>query len=267
MASPLPVILALARREVLIRATYRATFVLEGFGGVLAIAVYYFISETFKDVEGAGLGDAPSYFAFALVGAAITTVVQTAATTTSRRVREEQLTGTLEAMLSQPVRSGEVAFGLAAYPFLFAALRALAYLVLGSLLPGVDFVDADWLGLILVLIVATALFLAIGLMIAAIVVVLKRAEVIAGLIMYALAVLGGAFFPVSVLPGWLEWLSDLAPTRRAFDGGRDALYGGGGWADDVLVLSGMALVLIPVGLWLFDVSVRSQRRSGALGEY
>jgi ABC-2 type transport system permease protein len=103
--------------------------------------------------------------------------------------------------------------------------------------------------------------------IAALVLLVKRAESLAALATFGLAFIGGAFFPVEVFPGWLEEVARFAPTRLAYDGTRSALYTGGGWGDDAAKLLLIAAVAIPFGIWAFDRALRRQRRRGTLGEY
>src|SRR2546423_13376749 len=102
---------ALLLRDYRVRNSYRFTIALDLFVGILDIIVYYFISKTFKGASSASLGGAPSYFAFALVGIAITAVVQATAQGVGYRLREEQLTGTLEALVAQPITAPETALG------------------------------------------------------------------------------------------------------------------------------------------------------------
>ena len=64
-------VLALARRDLLIYASYRLMMTLDLWIGALDVVVYYFISETFEGASTASFGGAPSYFAFALVGIAV----------------------------------------------------------------------------------------------------------------------------------------------------------------------------------------------------
>jgi ABC-2 type transport system permease protein len=262
-----PAVWAIVRRDWLITRSYRTAFVMTGAAAAINILAYYFISETFDGGATAQLQGAPSYFAFALVGIVISTVVQSAALAVSRRLREEQLTGTLEAIAGQPLRDGELALGLAGYPFIFSGVRAIGYLVVAGLLFGVSFASTDWLGLVAVLISTSAFVVGLGLIIAAFVLLIKRAETIAALITFGLAFLGGAFFPVEAFPEWLEAIARITPTRLAYDGTRAALYTGEGWEDDAVILLLVAAVTIPAGIWAFGASLRRQRRMGTLGEY
>ncbi len=258
---------ALARRDWMMARSYRGSYVVEGLTGLFGVAIYYFISQTFPRATAVGLGEAPSYFAFALAGIVITMVLQTAAVALAQRLREEQLTGTIEALLTQPVRDAELALGLAAYPYLFATIRAFVYLLVADVLFGLDLGDADVAGLVLVLAAAVLVTLGLGLLVAALVVTLKRATQFAALMTYALAILGGAYFPIQALPGWLEPIARVAPTRLAFDGVRSALFGGGRWTDELAGLLALAVLLVPFATLVFSRALLRERRRGTLVEY
>ena len=260
-------IVALVRRDTLIRASYRLVLVLDLFIGLLDVIVYYFISQTFQGEATASLGSAPSYFAFALIGIAITTVVAATSSGISLAIREEQLTGTLEALVTQPVSTLEMAIGMCGLPFLLATFRVALYLVLGGLLLGADFSDTSWTGFVVVLTVTGTAMSAIGIVTAADVIVVKRGSSISAMIVFGMGFVSGAFFPVSVLPGWLEAIGKVMPTRFAFDGLRDALYTGSGWQTDAIVLLGMTLIAVPLSVWMFARAVYYGRRSGSLSQY
>ena len=260
-------VLALVRRDFLIRASYRAMLVLDLFIGLLEVVVYYFISETFQGEATTSLGAAPSYFAFALVGIAITTVVSATSSGIALRIREEQLTGTLEALITQPISTLEMSVGMCGLPFFVSTLRVALYLVVGGGLLGVDFSEASWPGFVVVLVATGMAMSSIGIVTAASVVVLKRGYAVAGVLVFGMGLIGGAFFPISVLPDWLEPLGKIVPTRFAFDGLRDALYAGSGWETDALVLFAMAVVTVPIAVWLFARAILYGRRSGSLSQY
>ncbi len=115
------VVRALVRRDLLITGSYRLSFGLEAAYGVLGLVLYYFISRTFDDVSSTDLGQAPSYFAFVAVGVVVGTVLDATTSSVGYRVREEQTTGTLEALASTPASSIELSVGLVGFPFVFAA--------------------------------------------------------------------------------------------------------------------------------------------------
>jgi ABC-type multidrug transport system permease subunit len=235
--------------------------------GALNLAVFLFVSRTFGDVAPARLGGAPSYFAFVAVGISITAVIQGTSVGLARRVREEQLTGTLEALVAQPVSATELSLGLAGFPFLFGMVRAAVYLAIAAPFMELDSAVASWMGVGVMFLAITGAVASIGVALGAMVLVSKRSEALVGMVSFVLGTLGGALFPVSVLPGVLESVASVMPTKPAFDGVRSALFHGGGWGDDALALVAFTLVALPLGVALFHAALAFTRRRGSLSQY
>lgn len=166
-------VLTLVRREYASRRTYRLAFLLDLLFGVANLLVYYFIARTLDVAADSNLG-VSSYFAYALVGIAITNVIGAASTGLAYRIREEQYTGTLEALIVQPVTLTELSAGLAGYPFLFSMGRAAVYILVGGSLLGVDFTHTDWLGFVVMLLVSALAFGALGIILGGVMLVVKR---------------------------------------------------------------------------------------------
>ncbi len=257
----------LMRRDYLVSRSYRLSLLLDAVVGVLNLLIFFFISRTFTSDPAADLAGAPSYFAFAAVGVALSLVVTGASARVALRMREEQLTGTLEALAAQPVTSIEMSLGLAGFHFVFAMGRATLYLVVADIWLGLDFSRAHWPGFILVLLATAVVMLSIGIVLAALVLLFRRAQALIGLATLALTLLGGAYFPITVLPGWLEPLARVVPTRFAYDGMRGALFRGEDWGAPTLVLIGFGALGLPAAVLLFDLSLRLARRRGSLALY
>jgi ABC-2 type transport system permease protein len=259
-------VLTLVRREYASRRTYRLAFLLDLMFGIANLLVYYFISRTLEVAAGSNLG-VPSYFAYALVGIAITNVIGAASTGLAYRIREEQFTGTLEALMVQPVTLSELSAGLAGYPFLFSMGRAAIYILVGGSLLGIDFGRTDWVGFAVMLLVSALAFGALGIILGGVMLVVKRGEALVGLFTYALGILGGAFFPISALPSWLEPIARIVPTRFAFEGLRRAIFLGEHWVRDALILLVMGIVALPLATYFFTRAVDHTRRTGTLTQY
>ncbi len=260
-------LLALVRRDFNLTRAYPLAFASDILFGVLNMAVFLFVSRTFGDAAPSTLQGAGSYFAFVAVGISITAVIQGTSVGLARRVREEQLTGTLEALVAQPVSATELSLGLAGFPFLFGMLRAAVYLGIAAPFMELDSATADWAGVVVMFLAITGSVASIGVVLGAMVLVSKRSEALVGMVSFALGTLGGALFPVSVLPGVLESLASLMPTKPAFDGVRAALFRGGGWGDDALTLVAFTVVALPIGISLFHGALALTRRRGSLSQY
>jgi ABC-2 type transport system permease protein len=138
------------------------------------------------------------YFFVASVGIAFFLVVQTATIGITQQIRDEQYSGTLELAAAQPVGVGSLALGLAGFPFHFATLRALIYLTLAAAL-GMQTSHANWAGAVVVLMAAAPAMIAIGIVPAAVALVVERGDVLGRFVAFGLGFLSGAYFPVSEL--------------------------------------------------------------------
>jgi ABC-2 type transport system permease protein len=86
----------------------------------------------------------------------------------------------------------------------------------------------------------------------------------------SLLVLGsGAFFPLTLLPHWIQTVSLANPLARAIDSLREALIGGS-WAhlsSNLLVVGLGAVITFSLGTFAFKQSLARERRRGTLGAY
>ena len=261
------VLLALAARDYRLARSYRVAFALDLVLGVVSLAIFYFISRSLGDPSPASLGSAPTYFAFAAVGIAVTVVMESSAIGLSTRLREEQMTGTLEALVAQPLTVSELAFGLTAYSFAFATLRAGLYVLAAGVLLDLDLSETNWLAFVLMLFVTGVALTAIGILLGGVVLLVKRARALPGLVTLVLGLLGGAYFPISALPGPLEAIGTVVPTRFAFDGLRAAVFGGGGWETDLLALAAFSAVALPSAVYALALAFRFSRSRGSLAQF
>jgi ABC-2 type transport system permease protein len=257
---------AIAQRDFSLSRSYRLAFAFDLMWGAVDIVLYYFISRV-VGAPTADLGGAPTYFAFAVAGIVGSLVVGSATAEIASRIREEQLTGTLEIVCAQPLASFELACGYAVFPVLFALARAVAYLAVAVAVLDLGQTGTNWLGVAIVLMTGGLAFVGVGILAAAATVVFKRGEAVAGFLVFAMGFVSGALFPITVLPGWLEPIGKAMPMRFAFEGLRHALYGGTGWGLDAIVLAVVAVIGIPLASVVFALSLRSARRAGTLAQY
>ncbi len=267
---------AFIRRDFLIETSYRSAFVLQ-FGGVLvSVGIWYFLSgmisgaaPAMKDVAGG------SYFAFVLVGVAFYNYLTVALTSFASRIRNEQLTGTLEAMLVTPTRTPMVILSSSLWDFTFTSFRVVIYLAVGVAVARMASqpIAIHWGGLLpfaVILALTILAFCGTGIIVASVVIYLKRGEPINALIVSASALLGGVFYPVERLPEWLVKVSALLPITYALRGIRAALLEGatlGALLPEIQVLALFVVALVPAGLLVFRWSLRAARRDGTLVQY
>ncbi len=82
-----------------------------------------------------------------------------------------------------------------------------------------------------------------------------------------LLLVSGVYYPVSVLPAWLQVFARYSPATYVLEGTRAALLDGAAtlalW-QYILPLIGMGAIAVPVGLWLFGLAERYAKRTGKL---
>ena len=82
-----------------------------------------------------------------------------------------------------------------------------------------------------------------------------------------LLVVSGVYYPVEVLPEWMQWLAKISPATYALEGIRDAILDGAGlttmW-DEIWPLLVIGAVSVPLGLWVFRRGERYAKRHGKL---
>jgi ABC-2 type transport system permease protein len=256
-------VLALMRRDLAQRRTVRFSLALDLLFGALNLIVFQFIGRALRDPAPGPVVRAGGYFSYASVGIAFFLVIQTATTGITRQMRDEQHSGALELVVAQPVDAGSLALGLAGFPFLFATARAFIYLLIAAAL-GLGTARADWPGVVTVLAAAAPAMAAVGIVLAAVSLLLDRGDVVGRFAAFGLGFLSGAYFPVGELVRPLRLLSDLLPTRVALDGQRAALDGGSWWPA-VARLAAFDLVMLPLAMVIFGAALGWARRRGRLG--
>ena len=255
-------VLALVRRDLALRRIVKFSLALDLVFGVLNLIVFEFIGRVLRDPAPGSVARAGGYFSFASVGIAFFLVIQTATTGITRQIRDEEHSGTLEFVVAQPVGAGSLALGIAGFPFMFATVRAVAYLLLAGTL-GLQTSHANWAGVVAVLLAAAPAMTAIGIALAAVALVVERGDVLGHFVAFGLGFLSGAYFPVSELSPPLRVLSAALPTRVALDGQRAALAGLPWWPSAV-ALVGFGLVTLPAAVAVFGGALRWARRRGRL---
>jgi ABC-2 type transport system permease protein len=106
---------------------------------------------------------------------------------------------------------------------------------------------------------------ALGLMICAL--ILRHglgAESMAWAAIFILAPVSGVYYPVSVLPGWLQYVSWALPSAHCFEGMRGVMIEGVFYLDHFLAAVALNVLYIFIGAVVFLYAFRVARRRGAL---
>ena len=246
--------------------SYRLNFVLTLASAVFGVTLWYFLASA---VHPAGPWAAGGYFAYLITGTAFMGFVGTALHTFGRKLREDQLMGTLEILLSSPASAFTVLAASILWELILQALLVAGTLLLAVAF-GMRFMVGSWLAALLITGLTVAVFAALGLCAASLLLVFQRGEPVTPFVGGLFALLGGVFFPTSVLPGALRTLSEFVPLTYSLSGIRSVLLEGGtlrSVGPELAALSLFNALLWPLALILLRLCLRWARRFGLLGNY
>jgi ABC-2 type transport system permease protein len=258
-------------RDATIALSYRVSFAAQLLGNLLILGVAYFVGKTLDSGGSAALAPyGGNFLAFLLIGIALADCAGVSLTTFAHELREGQLTGTLEATLMSSVRLHTILIYSSLWSYFFSGCRFIFYLVLGAAFYGVSIAHANVLSALVIFLLTVLCFMAIGILWASVVMVIKRGETIITNMGYLIILVSGVIFPSSVLPGWLKQISALIPLTPALEGMRFAILKGATLTDLRIVLVKLiafAVVLFCVSLTGFNMAVESAKKRGSLTEF
>lgn len=262
---------AFLRRDLLTEWSYRTAFVGDVLGLATQAVMFYFVGLM---VDPAKLpefgGSTTTYLEFVAIGIAMFMFVQVCLTSVAGALREEQYMGTLESLMLTPTSALTVQIGSMAYELVYVPIRTAVFLIAIAVAFGVSFDMAGIPPAMLVMLAFVPFVWGLGILAGAATLTLKRGEGVVGLIAAVLTISSGAYFPIDLLPGWLQTLAEINPFTIALDAMRDTALGGAGWGEAwsaVLTLLPLAAASLAVGYACYTWALRRQLRRGTLGEY
>lgn len=257
-------------REFYTELSYRTAFLLNFTGVVVSTLSFYFISQLIGPSDAAGIADyGGDYFSFVIIGIALSSYFTLGLSSFAKGLRDAQLTGTLEAMLMTPVPLPAIVVGAASWSYVYATLRVFVYLLLGVLL-GVRFQLQNPLAVVLILLLTVISGASIGILAAGIIMVIKRGNPITTFVGSITTLAGGVWYPIEILPDWLQTFSAIIPLTYALNAMRSTLLLGAEWSHlwrDLAALAIFCVILFPLSLWAFQTGVARARLEGSLAHY
>ena len=269
--SQLSILLAFLRRDILNEISYKLSFFLQLLGIFPVVLMFFFLSRLVgTTISGPLEPYGGSYFPFVLIGIAVQNYLTLSLSRFSGSLRESQLSGTLEAVLVTPVRLPSFLVGSTAYSFVFNALRIFIYLAVGSLLFHVHFNWARLPTALGVIGLTIAAFSCLGIFSASFIMLFKRGDPINWGFNVISWLLGGVYYPVNILPLWLQKVAYVIPMTHSLEALRLILLTDHRLSilwDHLLVLGLWGAIGLPVSLLCFRYALNRARIQGTLGHY
>jgi ABC-2 type transport system permease protein len=259
--------LAIVRRDWTLFKSYRLRVPMTLLAILFSLSLFYFISrlvsvETFRTPD--------DYYAFVVVGLVILAVLTSTLTQPPAVIRQELVAGTFERLLITPLGAVLGVVSMLIFPLFFAIAQGIVTLAIAAL---VFDLSLEWSTAALALPVAllgAMAFMPFGVLMAAATVSFKQAVAGTGFVLGGISIVAGLYFPVALLPDWIQWTSEIQPFTPSVDLLRNLLVGtplqDPAWVG-LLKLAGFSAVLLPISIWVLSRAVRAGQRRGTILEF
>ncbi|MFL5779734.1 MAG: ABC transporter permease [Thermoleophilaceae bacterium] len=258
---------AICKRDYLLFVSYRTRMFTTLFTTAVSLTLFYYVSRL---VHSRAVGSPDDYYAFVVVGLVIFGVLTSTLSTPVATLRAELQTGTFERLVVSPFGAVRSIASLLLFPLALATATAVVSLAFAGIVFGLDIRWETAPLAIPVALLGAVAFAPFGLAMASAVVLFKQTNAGATFVITGVSLLAGVYFPVVLLPDWIEWASNVQPFTPAVDQLRNLLVGTELHESVALGLGkliGFAVVMTPLALLLLRAAVRRSRSRGTIIEY
>jgi ABC-2 type transport system permease protein len=178
----------------------------------------------------------------------------------------ERWEGTIEYTFMAPLSRFVHLFGQGAYAVLYGLIRASILFFAVAAFIGIHAPDANYGAALALLAIASVSFIGVGIMTSVLPLISPEKGAQLGFVCQGIMlVVSGVYYPVSVMPEWMQWISKISPATYALRGCRASIIDGAGlaWAN-VWPLLIIAVLATPIGLAIFRVGERHAKKHGKL---
>jgi ABC-2 type transport system permease protein len=227
-----------------------------------------FIAAGSAQITGQSTIDVPYFTLYLLLGTLVWHYLSGMFNAVSEVISWERWEGTIEYTLMAPVRRWVHLIGQTLFAIIWSLATTLIIGTITTLFFELDLAKANIAGAILVLLAGSASLIGIGI-IASILPLMypERGSQMTHIIQASFLLVSGVYYPISVLPMWMQTLARISPVTYVLDGIRAAMMDGvptGELLRYIWPLILFGIVTIPVGVWAFEKAESYAKRTGRL---
>ncbi len=186
----------------------------------------------------------------------------------SEAVAWEMWEGTLELTFVAPLRRITFLLGNTLFAVIYGTIRSILIMAAMALFFKIDLSQADFVAAAVVLLAAGLSFTGLGLAAAVLPILSReRGPQASHIIQAAILLVSGVYYPIEVLPKWLQPFSVVSPATYTLKAMRAAIIDGAGIRDvsrELFLLLVIGALLIPIGMLIFWLGERWAKKTGKL---
>ncbi len=264
-------LLAVTRAYSLGMVTYRTRTLVSLLSVLIAVVPVYFVAGALQPLAARAIAsESTEYFTYLIVGSVASFVIAEAVSAIPSLIGSYITSGTLEQLLTTPIRWPSLIGGLSVYGFVWVALRALVLLVTAWIWATSTIAWPRMLEFTLIMALLGIAYLGVGLVAGALVLSVRSSLFIPQAVATLSALLGTVYFPVGVLPPAFAPFAGFVPTTPALRAARQILLRDQNLSvvlPELVQLAGWALAGAIIGGACFHLALQHARRAGTLTQY
>lgn len=181
----------------------------------------------------------------------------------------ERWEGSIEYTFMAPVNRLVHLMSTCIFGLIFNLARTFILLIAVAFIFKLDLSSANFASIGVILVAASLAFIGFGMLISIFPLFShERGEIIGHIMEALLLVVSGIYYPITVLPQWLQYVAKISPATYALEGMRAATMEGAKVSalirTSILPLLLIGIVLIPVGYFVFSLAERYAKKTGKL---
>jgi ABC-2 type transport system permease protein len=187
----------------------------------------------------------------------------------SESIQWERWEGTIEYTFMAPVSRLTHLMGQAAFAIIYGVLHTTVIMGIVALFFQVDLSHANFSSMLLIIVTGSMSFIGLG-MLAAVLPLLspEKGMQMTNVIKALVLLVSGVYYPIAVLPLWLQQFSKVSPAYYMLEGMRAALLESSGvralFVPYIVPLLITGIFTIPIGLFVFMRAERYAKQTGRL---
>ena len=257
-------------RDLRMLFTYKLALSAALFGVVFNLFYFVLFGSMFGSTVIASLSDyGGNYISYLLVGSIGWGFLWSIMQATSASLSEEMRMGPLESILLTPTKLSTLMIAYSIYGCLFGFIIFIILLFVGFFVFGITVFATATIYTLIVFILSIAMMTGFGMIFGGLTIWLKNIGETVTLIQSISMFFCGVYFPISVLPEYLQPIADYMPFYYSIEGLRRSLIPA--YSSDMLFFVGMlifwSVISIALGLTILHLGLIKAKKEGSLAFY
>jgi ABC-2 type transport system permease protein len=202
------------------------------------------------------------------IGTLVWSYLHAVFTNISEMISWERWEGTIEYTMMAPISRLTHMLGVSLFSILYGLVRSVILLFVLAMFFDINLSNANLVGALTLMLVGSLSFVGVGIMAAVLPLLFtERGEAMTFIISSVLLLVSGVYYPIDVLPGWMQAIGQFSPATYVLEGMRATILEGESTSNlwqFLIPMTIIGLISIPMGMFVFNTVEKFAKRTGRL---